>query len=239
MRVFGFLVLGLCVSSLFAQDESASITGSVRDVSGAIIPGVKVELQSAISREVAVAVSGQTGEYLFAGLRAGQYDLKFSAPGFYSLTVKSISVSDGEQKVIPAAPLEVQRCGPVQAASSLRFLAEGVHTGNLGGSVTVDPWPMLSYGTPLPGAKVELLCGKIACGVTTTNSKGEFLFESVRPGSFNLRVSAAGFYTAEAWDFKARDGLELIYWPPVEVERCYRDNCAPRKRPKRPIVACE
>src|SRR5271167_1184718 len=66
---------------LFAQD-TASITGTVTDPTGAAIPGAQVTL---ISQEHGInraATSNSTGDYLFSALPIGSYNLAVSAPGF-------------------------------------------------------------------------------------------------------------------------------------------------------------
>src|SRR4051794_32325104 len=52
-----FLLLG--ASRAFAQFDSASLVGTVRDASGALVPGAKVTLTSV---ETAISVSKTTGD---------------------------------------------------------------------------------------------------------------------------------------------------------------------------------
>jgi hypothetical protein len=61
----------------------ASITGVVRDSSGAVLPGVTVEASSAVLIEKArTAVTDGTGTYRIVDLRAGTYAVTFSLVGF-------------------------------------------------------------------------------------------------------------------------------------------------------------
>ena len=77
--VCGFV---LCLSTaLFAQD-TASITGSVTDPSGAAIPGAQVTVTSLEQGINRAATSNSTGDYLFAALPIGSYNLTVAAPGF-------------------------------------------------------------------------------------------------------------------------------------------------------------
>ena len=68
------LVLGLflmAAPSVFAQ---ASITGTVRDTSGAVLPGVTVEASSpALIEKVRTATTDGNGQYRIVDLRAGEY----------------------------------------------------------------------------------------------------------------------------------------------------------------------
>src|ERR1700704_3651168 len=78
LAVFALLVLVPAVA--FAQ---ASITGIVKDTSGAVLPGVTVEAASpALIEKVRTAVADGTGQYLIADLRPGPYTVTFTLTGF-------------------------------------------------------------------------------------------------------------------------------------------------------------
>jgi hypothetical protein len=74
------LVVLLVPASVFAQ---ASLTGTVRDASGGVLPGVTVEASSpALIEKVRTAITDASGQYRIVDLRAGVYTLSFSPPGF-------------------------------------------------------------------------------------------------------------------------------------------------------------
>src|SRR5580765_6905311 len=85
MRVLkGFLVglIGIVIlpASAYAQ---ASITGVVKDSSGAVLPGVTVEASSPVLIEkTRSAVTDGTGQYRIVDLRAGSYTVTFTLTGF-------------------------------------------------------------------------------------------------------------------------------------------------------------
>src|SRR5687767_613704 len=67
-------------SVVFAQ---ASITGTVRDTSGAVLPGVAVEAASPVLIEkVRSVVTDSGGQYRIVDLRPGTYTVTFALPGF-------------------------------------------------------------------------------------------------------------------------------------------------------------
>jgi hypothetical protein len=75
--------------ALFAQD-TASITGTVTDPTGAAIPGAQVtvtSLEHGISR---AATSNASGDYLFAALPIGSYNVAVAAPGFKKYAARGI-----------------------------------------------------------------------------------------------------------------------------------------------------
>ena len=76
---------------LFAQ---ASITGTVKDPSGAVLPGVTVEAASpALIEKVRTAVTDGTGQYRIVDLRAGTYSVTFTLTGFNTYKREGIELT--------------------------------------------------------------------------------------------------------------------------------------------------
>ncbi len=75
-----------------AQDE-ASITGSVTDATGLILPGVTVEAEDSAGTTEVTFTDG-TGQFSFSGLAPGTYEVTFTLPGF-SAPGETVQVSDG------------------------------------------------------------------------------------------------------------------------------------------------
>jgi hypothetical protein len=75
----------------FAQ---ASITGVVRDTSGAVLPGVTVEATSpALIEKIRAVVSDGTGQYRIVDLRPGIYAVSFTLPGFAKVIREGIELT--------------------------------------------------------------------------------------------------------------------------------------------------
>jgi hypothetical protein len=89
----------LLPSLAFAQ---ATITGTVRDTSGAILPGVTVEASSDVLTEVRSVVTDGSGQYRIVDLRPGTYGLTFTLPGFSVVRREGIQLSGGATLTIPA-----------------------------------------------------------------------------------------------------------------------------------------
>ena len=61
----------------------ATITGTVKDSSGAVLPGVTVEASSpALIEKVRTVVSDGSGQYRIVDLRPGTYTVTFTLTGF-------------------------------------------------------------------------------------------------------------------------------------------------------------
>src|SRR5207245_11745416 len=66
-----------------AASAQAVIAGTVRDASGAVLPGVNVEAASlALIEKVRSAASDGTGQYRIEDLRPGTYTVTFTLQGF-------------------------------------------------------------------------------------------------------------------------------------------------------------
>ena len=98
------------------EAQQATITGVVKDVSGAVLPGVTVEASSPILIEKARnAVTDGTGQYRIVSLPSGTYTITFTLPvpqrrsqpvddGFRSLDAAG---PDGIRGRVPAGLLDV------------------------------------------------------------------------------------------------------------------------------------
>jgi hypothetical protein len=72
----------------------ASITGVVRDSSGAVLPGVTVEASSpSIIEKVRTAVTDGSGTYRITELRPGAYTVTFSLQGFNTVKRDGINLT--------------------------------------------------------------------------------------------------------------------------------------------------
>lgn len=88
---FSAALVTLASTSAFAQ---ASITGVVRDTSGAVLPGVTVEAGSpALIEKVRTVVTDGTGQYRLVELPPGTYTVTFSLPGFSTVRREGIELT--------------------------------------------------------------------------------------------------------------------------------------------------
>src|SRR6266540_2367595 len=77
-----------------ASAQQASLTGVVRDASGAVLPGVTVEAMSpALIEGVRSAVTDGTGRFRIEALRPGDYVITFTLAGFASVRRDGIQLT--------------------------------------------------------------------------------------------------------------------------------------------------
>jgi hypothetical protein len=84
--VLTVLLCGLPVAAAAQGTGAATVTGVVKDQSGAVLPGVTVEASSpALIEKVRTTVTNERGEYRITELRPGVYTVTFSLAGFATL----------------------------------------------------------------------------------------------------------------------------------------------------------
>ena len=87
--ILAFLLL---VTPAFAQLDSGTIVGYVRDQSGAAVQSATVLITSQATNAQWTVTSDDHGEYVSPPLRAGMYSVRVEAPGFKSATKENITV---------------------------------------------------------------------------------------------------------------------------------------------------
>jgi hypothetical protein len=98
-QIASVAVLVLLPAVAFAQ---GTLTGTVRDASGAILPGVTVEASSpALIERVRTVVTDGTGQYRLIELNPGTYSLTFTLPGFVTVRREGLVLAGSATLTIP------------------------------------------------------------------------------------------------------------------------------------------
>src|SRR5436190_5001417 len=87
----------LLPATVLAQSVSTgSITGVVRDTSGAVLPGVTVEAASpALIEKLRSAISDSSGMFRITDVRPGTYSVSFTLAGFSNLRRQGVELTTG------------------------------------------------------------------------------------------------------------------------------------------------
>src|SRR6185437_15247123 len=83
--------------SVCAWAQQGSITGAVKDATGAIVPNANVTItnvEQGFSRDV---TSNASGDYLVSGLPAGHYNVSAKAAGFQQYQIKGLVLGVAEK----------------------------------------------------------------------------------------------------------------------------------------------
>ncbi len=86
-----------------AQEGTATIAGVVKDTSGAVLPGVTVEVSSPeLIEKTREAVTDGSGQYRIVSLRPGVYAVTFSLTGFSTVKKEGLQVVSGVVTTVSA-----------------------------------------------------------------------------------------------------------------------------------------
>ena len=92
---FSFIVGCLFISAVtaFAQTDRGTITGTVSDATGAIIPGASIQARNTQTGAIHQAGTSETGNFTLGQLPAATYELSAELPGFKKFVRTGIIVS--------------------------------------------------------------------------------------------------------------------------------------------------
>jgi hypothetical protein len=191
------IVLALfCTSFVHAQlSTRGTITGTVTDATGAVVPGATVTVTDEATKVAAVTQSNSSGSYLVGNLTPATYDVAVSKQGFKTYTVTGVELHPTETSA-------------VNAALAVGATTENVIVGAVSTEVeTVSP-ELSSYissdqvsSLPMNGRNYQSLAGLLP-GVTNLQS-GSAMTTGGRSTSSQLSVN--GMATSRS--FYAVDGV--------------------------------
>jgi hypothetical protein len=179
--------------TVFGQGGGGTITGTVNDPAGAVVPGANVEAKNTETGVVFPAQSSNTGNYTISQLPIGTYVVTVTAPGFKTYTHTNLAIA-ATQVIKEDIALQVGT-----AAEAVTVTAEATllatQTGELTHNVTLsqmDNLPLLGVGVASSGPAgirnsfnvVESLPGLVSStfvpGYNTMNFNGQGTLPSIR-----------------------------------------------------------
>src|SRR5688572_12499706 len=101
------LVSLLIPSAAFSQLSSGSVFGSVKDTSGAVIPGATVTLISVSRGTTLETTTNENGDFTFPNALGDTYTVRVTMDGFKALERPNVPVSPGERVVVPTLVIEL------------------------------------------------------------------------------------------------------------------------------------
>src|SRR5215467_13715395 len=85
---FTFILL----PALWAQNTTGTILGTVRDASGAVVPGAKVTVTNENTNIPSSLLTSSSGDFVLPNLMASQYRVEAEAPGFRKTKVEHVEL---------------------------------------------------------------------------------------------------------------------------------------------------
>jgi hypothetical protein len=89
LTVRSFMLVCLVLAPVLASAQTSSISGTVRDDTGGVMPGVTIEAASpALIEKVRSTTSSGSGQYSILALRPGIYTVTFTLPALRPSSVR-------------------------------------------------------------------------------------------------------------------------------------------------------
>jgi carboxypeptidase family protein/TonB-dependent receptor-like protein len=145
------LLLSCATCTLVCGQSTAQISGTVRDASGAVLPGVEVTATQTATGLARSVVTNETGSYILPNLPIGPYRLEAALPGFRMFVQTGIVLQVNANPVMNIV-LEV---GQVAETVEVQADAALVETRNTGVGQVIDNVRVMEL--PLNGRQVTEL----------------------------------------------------------------------------------
>src|SRR5438445_764032 len=128
-------ILVLCLIApvpLHAQVAGATLSGTITDGQGGVVPGVSVSVMNTATGVTASTKTNEVGAYSVPNLNAGDYQVSASAPGF-STAVAKLTLTVGQKQELNLALMvgTLSEAVEVTSAAPLVELASSTISGNV------------------------------------------------------------------------------------------------------------
>ncbi|MFP5226656.1 MAG: TonB-dependent receptor domain-containing protein [Acidobacteriota bacterium] len=218
-HALNFIIITCCCLLLpgraaFAQVDEGSITGTVTDSTGAVVPNAQVTLLNTDQGITVQTHTGDGGSYTFSPVRAGHYTITVAAQGFSKTTQSNLTVNVGTPLTVNIALKvgEASETVQVNEAPPLLQTAEA-STGQVIGRKEVNDLPLngrnftflaqLGAGMQTPQADTR---GNAASGAFSANgerpAQNNYLIDGIDNNSNNV-------------DFL--NGTNYVILPPIDA----------------------
>jgi carboxypeptidase family protein len=134
LRISLLVVIVTLGVAAWAQD-TASITGTVTDSSGAAVPNAKVAVKNAEHGINRSSTSNGSGDFLFASLPIGSYDLTVTAEGFKKYEARGVILGVADKARVNV-PLQVGTITTEVIVQGTEVAQVETQSSDLGGTVT-------------------------------------------------------------------------------------------------------
>ena len=134
--LFALLVL-VSANHLSAQVVGATLSGTVKDASGAAIPNTRVSVKNVATGTVREVTTDAAGFYTVPNLIPGAYEVTYSANGFKTQVSSGVNLTVGAQQVLNAALTvgEISQKVEVTGEAPIVELASSAISGNVSSTV--------------------------------------------------------------------------------------------------------
>jgi outer membrane receptor protein involved in Fe transport len=190
-----------CVHAAPASAQTASVSGTVIDQSGAAVPGAAVTLTGGL--DATTATTGAAGDFIFRNVAAGTYRITVALAGFAQEAPAEVTV---DSTSVDVQPIALRLAGlhdtvVVSASKSDTSLTDAPATMSVVTSEELASTPAQNYGDLLravPGANVVQLSAR---DVNVTSRRGATTLSNSQLVLLDDRSIYLDFFGIVLWDF--------------------------------------
>ncbi|MGO9336989.1 MAG: TonB-dependent receptor domain-containing protein [Terracidiphilus sp.] len=220
LRKFGYLTLTFsffCVvasQQAFAQVDEGSISGTIQDTTGAVVPGALVTLLNTDQGMTLQTTSSPTGVYTFSPVRIGHYKISATARGFSKTTQDNVTVNVAQSLLVNIQLKLGAATETIEVSTAPPLLqTEEASVGQVIGTETVN-------NLPLNGRNFTFLA-QLGAGMNTPQAdtrgnaaSGAFSANGLRPAQNNYLLDGID-NNSNAVDFL--NGTNFVILPPLDA----------------------
>ena len=95
MRAFTYVLIGLLLlvpAFASSQTFTGGVRGAIKDQDGGVLPGTSVTLTNTETSASRTSITNERGEYVFASVAPGRYDLMVNLAGFAPYTREALEI---------------------------------------------------------------------------------------------------------------------------------------------------
>src|SRR6516165_7887659 len=210
-------LLGLLLfapQGVYAQIDTGSISGTISDASGAVVPAAKVSLTNEGTNLTIMTTSKDDGGYIFTPVKIGTYTVAAEAAGFQKVSQSHLTVNIDQHLLVNLSlrPGEVTQTIEVTAAPAL-LQTQTAAVGQVVGTQSVN-------NLPLNGRNFTFLA-QVVAGVNTPQAdtrgnaaSGAFAANGLRTAQNNYLLDGID-NNSDTVDFL--NGTNFVVLPPVDA----------------------
>ena len=199
--------------TLLAQIDQGTITGTVSDSSGSVVPNAQITLTENDTGLVLKSTTNKEGVYVFSPVKIGNYTVTASGPGFSTVSLPGI-VLNVNQRLSADLKLQagnVSQTVTVNAGAAQLLETQQSSTGQVVSSQVIND-------TPLNGRNYVFIA-QLTAGVTQSNGsrgegKGDFNANGQRAEQNNFVLDGVD-NNSNAVDFL--NGASFVVKPPPDA----------------------
>jgi hypothetical protein len=211
-------------SSAFAQGGGAtsSLTGTVADASGAVIPGASVAIKNNATTAEFQAVSNEQGVFTVPALNPGSYTVTVTLMGFKTVTLNDVRVT----AAVPATVRVTLEVGGLEETVVVQGGTEIIQTQSAAVASTIDANQILKLPT---GSRSALEFVTTLAGVNTPGDSRASTINGLPQSTINITIdgmSAQDNYLKTTDGFFARVSPRLDAVEEVTVSTAAQSSAA-------------